>query len=128
MKIEYFGKDYTFSEQLKKMSDKKCRKLKKYFDGDAVAKFTVTLASNSYKTELVVTFGSNTLRAEAESENPYKNLDVVIPRIETQMGKKKSVWVGKKKGKHNEYPKIEAADREDKEEVVEDFEPPKPEF
>ena len=124
MKIEYVGKDYNVSDQLKKITDKKCRKLKKYVDEDAVAKFIISLENNSYKTELVVSFGANQLRAETESENPYKNLDVVIPKIQNQMSKNKSVWEHKKKGRKNETPSAAVTAKKG----VLDEEPPKPEF
>ena len=85
MKIEYVGKNYNISEQLKKITVKKSKKLKKYFDDDTVAKFIITLTNNTYKTELVVIFGVNQLRAEAESDNPYRNLDIVIDRKSTRL-------------------------------------------
>src|SRR5574344_2140421 len=98
MKIEFFGKEYSVSDSLKKMSEKKCKKLNKYFDQDAVLRFNVTLESGSYKTELVVSSDGKQVRAEAVSSDPYSNLDVVIPRIEGQMRKKKSIWERFSKG------------------------------
>lgn len=121
MKIEYVGKDYNISEQLKKITEKKCKKLNKYFDDETVAKFIITLTNNTYKTELVVTFGVNQLRADTESENPYGNLDIVIPKIQGQMRKTKTIWRKKRTGRKNE-----TLTPNEKSQVV-DEEPPKPE-
>lgn len=121
MKIEYVGKNYNISEQLKKITVKKSKKLKKYFDDDTVAKFIITLTNNTYKTELVVIFGVNQLRAEAESDNPYRNLDIVIPKIQGQMRKTKTVWRQRITGRKNE--KVAPAEKP----LILDEEPPKPE-
>jgi putative sigma-54 modulation protein len=124
MKIDYFGKNYTISDHLKKITEKKCRKLKKYFADDAVAKFTVNLYKNDYTTELTVTQGTKVVRAEAQCENPYKNLDVVIPKVEGQMRKKKSMFDKFKRGGEVKSKKPEASSAE---QIASDVEQ-KPEF
>ncbi len=125
MKIEHFGKDYNYSDHLKEVTEKKCRKLKKYFSEQSVAKFTVTLDKKTYITDLVVTDDKgNIFRARSENPDPYTNVDEVIPKLEGQMRKQKSslakiirdAILGKKQ---NSAPKIEIAN--------EDEEPPKPE-
>lgn len=97
MNIEIFGKNYTISESLKKMTAKKCAKLDKYFgdDADAVAKFVVTLENGSYTTDLSVVYRTETYRASACSDAPYDNLDIVIPRLAAQINKQKEMRGGR---------------------------------
>ncbi len=94
--IDIFGKGYTVSDGLKDITAKKCSKLDKYFDAEGtLVKFIVTLEGNEYTTDMTVVYRSQTYRAQAVSDSPYNNLDVVIPRILGQLRKQKSIW-GKK--------------------------------
>lgn len=122
MTTQYFGKNYTISDHLEKISEKKVRKLKKYFSDNAEIKFTVTLDKSSYKSEIVVTDGMKTVRAEAISDNPYKNLDIAVPKIEGQMRKKKSLLDKFRRTTGDKPVKKETV------QVASDIEPEKPEF
>jgi len=119
MKIEYIGKNYTVSESLKKMTEKKSKKLKKFFGSDGELKYTITLEGNTYKTELFATVSGSSFKAMAESENPYANLDDVIPKIEAQVAKQKDAMIKSKKGlkKFGSKQKAKVAATVDEEEV-----------
>jgi ribosomal subunit interface protein len=97
MKIEIFGKNYNVSDSLKAMTTKKCAKLNKFFGDDdtAVARFVVTLENGTYTTDLSVVYHAQTYRASANSDAPYDNLDVVIPRLAAQITKQKDMRGGK---------------------------------
>ena len=91
MKLEIYGKNYNPSDSLKAVTEKKCEKLSRHFkDEDAIVKFAVTLESGVYTTDLTVVTHGQTYRAEAQSDSPFDNLDVVIPRILGQFRKLKS--------------------------------------
>ncbi len=105
MKLEIFGKNYNPSDSLKTVTEKKCAKLKRRLakDEDAQVKFTVTLESDVYTTDLTVVTRGITYRAQAESSSPFDNVDTVIPRLLGQMRKQKDIWGRDKKGAPNVY-------------------------
>jgi len=105
MKIEVFGKNYNPSDSLKSVIEKKSakigRRVKK--DEDAVLKYTVTLENDVYKTDAVLVSKGITYRAEAESDSPFDNVDVVIPRLLGQIRKQKDIWGRDKKGAEKNF-------------------------
>lgn len=103
MKIEIFGKNYSPSDSLKAITEKKCAKLERRLDEDAEINFTVTLENGDYTTDLVVVTKGITYRASAMSDSPFDNIDIVIPRLLGQMRKQKDIWGKDKKGSPNEY-------------------------
>ena len=109
MKLEIYGKNYTPSDSLKSVTEKKCAKLERRLLGDeaAQAKFTVTLENGVYSTDLVVVTRGQTYRAEATSDSPFDNVDTVIPRLLGQMRKQKDIWDKDKKGAPNIYEEDE---------------------
>ena len=94
MKIEMFGKNYNISDSLKAITEKKCKKLDKYFadDQNTVARFNITLDGESYVTDLSVNYHNLNYRATAKSATPFDNLDAVIPRLQGQIRKQKDSW------------------------------------
>ena len=94
LNIEIFGKNYTVSDGLTNMTLKKCSKLDKYFkdDENATVQFTVTLEGDTYETDCVVTTRGITYRATAQTDSPYTNLDLVIPKLLGQVRKQKDIW------------------------------------
>ncbi len=108
MKIEIFGKNYNVSDSLKAITEKKCAKLDKYFhdDEDAVAKFIVTLEGGTYTTDMTVVYRSQTYRAEASSDTPFDNIDLVIPRLLGQIRKQKDIRGKAKRGSDDEEEDI----------------------
>lgn len=104
MKIEIIGRNYNPSDSLKAITEKKCAKIDRRFeDEDLLVKFTVTLENGDYTTDMVVTSKGLTYRASAQSESPFDNIDVVIPRLLGQMRKQKDIWEKDKKGSPNVY-------------------------
>ncbi len=105
MRIEIFGNNYNPSDSLKAITEKKCAKLERRFEGDddIDVKFTVTHEHDDYTTDMVVTSKGITYRASATSGSPFDNLDEVIPRLLGQMRKQKDIWDKDKKGTPNVY-------------------------
>ncbi len=108
MKLELFGKNYTPSDSLKAITEKKCAKIaRRLEDEDAVVKFIVTLENGDYTTDASVLTHGITYRAQAVSDSPFNNVDEVIPKLLSQMKKQKDIWEKDKKGTPNEYPEEE---------------------
>lgn len=105
MKLEIYGKNYSPSDSLKNVTEKKSAKLARRLKGDdnAQVRFTVTLENGVYSTDLTVITRGQTYRAEAQSDSPFDNVDVVIPRLLGQLRKQKDIWGRPKKGAPNVY-------------------------
>lgn len=104
MKLEIFGRNYTPSDSLKSITEKKCAKLERRFDGEEFqVNFTVTYENGDYTTDMVVVCKDMTYRASAHSSSPFDNLDEVIPRLLGQMRKQKDILGKEKKGSPNVY-------------------------
>lgn len=104
MRIEIIGKNYSPSEKLKSVIEKKSEKLNRYFDNDgkpesklssyfekvdAFTKYVCTKDNNKerYTLEATLRFGDRILRVEESSDSPYDSVDVVIPKLERQIRK-----------------------------------------
>lgn len=104
MRIEIIGRNYSPSEKLRSVIEKKSEKLNRYFvsDGkpesklssyfekeDAFIKFVCTKDNNKerYTLEATLRFGDRILRVEEASDNPYESVDVIIPKLERQIRK-----------------------------------------
>ena len=105
MKLEIYGKNYNPSDSLKAITEKKCAKLSRRLskDIDAVVRFTVTFENDHYTTDVTVLTRGQTYRAEETGDNPFDNVDIVIPRVLGQMRKQKDIRTRGNKGEEREY-------------------------
>ena len=88
MNIEFSTKNYDLSDHLKTITEQKVNKLDKYFsDNDTDCKVSFKKESKSLKTEIMLDYHGNLVRAQAIGDNFYKNLDIVLPKIEGQIRK-----------------------------------------
>ena len=87
MKIDIVGRNYTPSERLKGLIEKKVGKLDRFFDKPATSKVVCTSNKDRLKMELNVTCGKMFIRSEVESDNMYANLDNCLAKIERQISK-----------------------------------------
>lgn len=87
MKIEINSKNYTVSEKLKDIIEKKVGKLDKYFNDDAVAKVNCKMEGTTSKLELTVRSRGLFYRAEVTGDNMYENIDLALPKVERQIVK-----------------------------------------
>ena len=70
-------------------------------------RFIVTLEGGTYTTDMTVVYRSQTYRAEASSDSPFDNIDLVIPRLLGQIRKQKDIWGKTKRGSENIYEEEE---------------------
>lgn len=91
MRIEFVGKNYEVSDKFKAMAEKKLARLDKFFAEETDAKMAITHAKHTYKTELTIFVGGKIIRAEEISDSPFDNLDRIIPKIDGQIRKHRTV-------------------------------------
>ena len=88
MKFEIIGRNYQVAQNLKDVTEKKLAKLDKYFDGkEADIKVACKKQANTLTTEVMLDYCGKFVRATFSSENPYDNLDMVLPKLEGQIRK-----------------------------------------
>lgn len=88
MKIDYVARNCEISDKLRKITEQKLNKLDKYFgDEQAVAKVSFKKQSSFFTTEVMLDYCGNFVRATADSDNFYDNLDAVLPKLEGQIRK-----------------------------------------
>ncbi len=88
MKFEFTSRNYQLSEHLKEVTEKKLSRLDKYFgDSDTTAKVCFKKESQSMITEVMLEYAGKFVRASAQSDNFYDNIDAVLPKIEGQIRK-----------------------------------------
>ena len=92
MRFEILEKNYSASEKLKLIIEKKVSRLERYFadfeekGGEAVVKVVLSeVTSSKYKMEITVALGGTLLRSETMSENQYDNIDLLLPKLEKQI-------------------------------------------
>ena len=94
MRIEIVVKNYQLSDKLNDLIIKKVSKLDKYFEDDTRCKIYLKKegkqAKMDSKMEIQLDYKGNFLRAQAYAENFYDALDIVLPKLESQIYKHRS--------------------------------------
>lgn len=117
MKIEMLSKNYTPSEKLKDIIDKKVSKLDKFFDDDTKVKILLKqIGENLFTMEITILVENGLIRAEVSSDNMYNNIDLALPKIEKQIIKHHSKIAAKSK-KFREKVLVEEAVKEEQEKL-----------
>ena len=75
---------------LKEMVEKKLSKVKKFFEPEVEAKATLSVQKNKQKIEITIPFNGILLRAEEETEDMYKSIDLVVSKLERQIRKQRT--------------------------------------
>lgn len=114
MKIDIVGRNYTVSERLKGLIEKKVGKFEKFFTKTATAKVVCTASGNRYKMELNLTSGSMFVRGEVESDNMYQNLDMCIAKVEKQIIKHSDKLLNKRNVTKTDFEDFEFFEEEQK--------------
>ena len=85
MKIQISAKNYTVSNKLKDIIEKKVGRLERYFSDDAEAKIFCRKENDLCKLELSIKDGGMLFRSEVVSDNMYQNVDMALPKVEKQI-------------------------------------------
>lgn len=111
MRIEFLCKNYTASDKLKDLIEKKVDRLDKFFDDDAKAKVVLKKTKDIETLEITVAVGSGIVRAEVSNGNMYENIDLALPKLEKQIIRHHDK-IKSKKSKIKEVPMELAAEVE----------------
>ncbi len=87
MKIEISSKNYTVSNKLEALIEKKVGKLEKYLEDDAAATIVCKQEGKLCKLELNVGSKGLFYRSEVKGENMYVNIDLALAKVERQIVK-----------------------------------------
>ncbi|CAM2753741.1 ribosome-associated translation inhibitor RaiA [Hathewaya histolytica] len=115
MKVKFTGKNIEITEALKEVISNKLLKLDKYFKQEVEAHSVLSVQKELHNFELTIPFKGGILRAEEESEDMYKSVDLVLDKIERQIRKQKTKLQRKLQGeslafsfiKEEKHPKEE---------------------
>lgn len=106
MEIQIISKNYTTSEKLKSIIEKKIERLDRYFSENASARVVCSKEKDICKLELTIVDGGLLFRSEVKSDNMYQNIDMALPKVEKQIIK----YSGKLKDKFKKQQAIEDED------------------
>jgi len=98
MKTNITGKNYTPSDKLKEVIEKKFEKLDKYFSNEITGNVMTIKEKGGYKVEATINAKGTIFRAEVKADDPYDAVDRVIDKLSSQMSKFKSKLQRKYKG------------------------------
>ena len=98
MKTIITGKNYTPSDKLKEIIEKKFSKLDKYFSDEITGNVVTIKEKGGYKVEATINTKGNIFRAETKANDPYDCVDRCIEKLSTQMSKFKQKLQKKYKG------------------------------
>lgn len=89
MRIEIIAKNYSPSDKLKEIIEKKVEKFTRYFDDEAIARVLLKeINKEKYAMEITINFGGGRIiRSEVLSDNMYDNIDLALPKLERQVRK-----------------------------------------
>lgn len=88
MRTEFVIKNYKLSDKLKELIEKKIARFEKYFKKEAKAKVVLSeVGRDKYTMEITIEFDSTLVRSEVTTANMYDNIDLVLPKIESQLRK-----------------------------------------
>ncbi len=76
------------TEAINDRIDKKAQKLKKFLQGKTKVYWTCWVADNDHHSEVRITGNKVNIHACASADNLYKTFDLVIGKLEKQLGKK----------------------------------------
>jgi len=89
MQLTTHSKNYTISEKLVRILNEKLNKLQKYFDDDATCVVRCSQVGKVHKMEMTVNQKGRAFRAEVQTNNMFKNVDLALSKIEKQVVKNK---------------------------------------
>ncbi len=116
MKTVITGKNYTPSDKLKEIIEKKFAKLDKYFSEETTANVLTIKEKGNYKVEATINAKGTIFRAETRSGDPYDCVDRCIEKLSNQMSRFKTKLQKKYKGQKDfgfeELPEFEEEQEE----------------
>lgn len=99
MKINYIGKNTTFTDAMKDVTAKKLSRIEKYFiiDEDTTARVVARTYDHDQKVEITIPVKHGVLRAEKKGKDYYAALDLAVDSLEKQIRRMKTQLVNRHK-------------------------------
>ncbi len=90
MNIKFVERKVTISDDLKAYTEKKCKKLDRYFGAEAEGVVTYSIQRGMHNVEITVTHRSFYFRAETCTNDMYASVDGAVSSIDRQIQKNKT--------------------------------------
>ncbi|MDO5564000.1 MAG: ribosome-associated translation inhibitor RaiA [Eubacteriales bacterium] len=87
MIITFVGKGIDLTEALKNTIEKKVERLDKYFTKDTPINITLSTQKHNQRIEVTIPVKGNLIRAEYETQDMYRSIDLVMDILERQLRK-----------------------------------------
>ena len=92
MKLDLTGLRIEVTDAIREFTEKKIKKLDKFFDDDTICHVTFTDKSKGkQRLDIRIEYKSRTYLAEDETDNLYSGIEELINKIEGQIRKDKSM-------------------------------------
>ncbi|MDD4170536.1 MAG: ribosome-associated translation inhibitor RaiA, partial [Desulfotomaculaceae bacterium] len=89
MKVHVRGRNVEVTDALKDYIGKRVGKLSKYIDNLGDAQVTMTVEKDSHRIEVTIPINGMILRGEESTDDMYTSTDLVVEKLEKQIGKYK---------------------------------------
>lgn len=111
MKLDLTGIHIEVTDAIKEFTEKKVKKLDKFFDENTICHVTFTDKSKGkQRLDIRIEYKSHTYLAETETDNLYTGIEVLISKIEGQIRKDKTIA---EKSRKEGLPEIESVEDEE---------------
>lgn len=117
MKINIYGKNMQLTDALREATEKKIRRLDKFFQQDVEAKVVLSVEKKIQKVEVTIPFNGRIVRVEESSDDMYNSIDEAVESLEKQIRKHKTKLQDKRQANESiKFENIEPLEDEDIEE------------
>ena len=111
MKLDLTGLRIEVTDAIREFTEKKIKKLDKFFDDDTICHVTFTDKSKGkQRLDIRIEYKSRTYLAEDETDNLYSGIEELINKIEGQIRKDKSMA---EKSRRSNIPEVEEKTEEE---------------
>ncbi|MDD2494085.1 MAG: ribosome-associated translation inhibitor RaiA [Tissierellia bacterium] len=117
MKINIYGKNMQLTDALKEATEKKIKRLDKFFQQNIEAKVVLSVEKKVQKVEVTIPFNGRIVRVEESSDDMYNSIDEAVESLEQQIRKHKTKLQNKRHA--NESIKFENIEPLENDEIEE---------
>lgn len=121
MQYKFVGRNMDVSQRLKNLTEKKLKRLTKFFADDTTATVTFKEEGRSYRVEITIPVKGTSIRSEVSCDDCYTGVDKALERLESQIVRYRSKLTEKAKGDKTLRAEYFAAPAEAPAEKAEEF-------
>lgn len=101
MQYKFVGRNMDVSQRLKNLTEKKLKRLTKFFADDTTATVTFKEEGRLYRVEITIPVKGTSIRSEVSCDDCYTGVDKALERLESQIVRYRSKLTEKAKGDKN---------------------------